>query len=138
MQQVAIDSTPTLPGGFLTDITNPGIRALTTTTQQRSVEAAVTDASATQTAPQKPTRDLVGAEVFYVLSSGSSVGQRRPAAVVRDFGNEMVNLQVDTDATNDFPAGTPGSNGNLWATSVHYAPASAKAFGTWHWRSESF
>jgi hypothetical protein len=140
MQQQVIESSPptTIPQGFLTDITSPGLRALTTTTQQRAIEAAVVDTAITQTDTTPPDRDLVGAEVFYVLTGGHSQGQRRPATVVRDWRNGMVNLQVFTDATNDYPSGTPGSNGTLWATSVHYAPAASKQIGTWHWRTELF
>lgn len=136
MQQI-VESIPTTPfplapRGFIeTTTTNPGTRTLTTP-QQRAVEAAIADTAITKTTPQL-LRDLIGAEVFYVLSDS----QRRPAVVVRDWGNNMVNLQVFTDGLNDFAPGDPGCDGTLWATSVHYAPASSKTPGTWHWRTES-
>lgn len=134
-----IESMPpsVLAEGLVTGMT-PSLRALTTTTQLRAVEAAVADTAITLPVPIKPTRDLVGAEIFYILASGPSAGERRPAVIVKDWGDNKVNVQVFTDSSNDYPAGTPGSGGTLWATSVHYAPAEAKQIGTWHWRMESF
>ena len=85
-----------------------------------------------------PIRDLVGAEIFYVLSSGDSAGQRRPGVIVKDWGNSRVNLQVFTDGLNDFAVPDPGSDGLLWATSVQYAPGHTRTPGTWHWRTETF
>lgn len=106
-----IESMPpsVLAEGLVTGMT-PSLRALTTTTQLRAVEAAVADTAITQPVPIKPARDLVGAEVFYVLSSGRNAGQRRPAVVVHDFGNDLVNLQVFTDAINDYPMDASGGN----------------------------
>lgn len=73
--------------------------------------------------------------VNYVLSSGRSKGQVRPATVVRDWGGPdnpkgALNLQVHTDHTNDFDLGQNGSTGLLWATSVPYSEN--KEPGTWH------
>jgi len=80
-------------------------------------------------------RPHVGCSVLYVMSSGHSKGEDRPAIIVRDWNNPntlgMVNLQVFTDFLNDYPAGVPGSDGRLWATSVHYSED--KEPGTWHW-----
>lgn len=123
MQQI-IESTP-LPVAF-PDLTTS--RMLTSMPAQ----------PATQPQPYMPTRDLIGAEVFFVLPAGFSIGQRRPAVIVRDWGNNLVNLQVFVDGLNDFAPGDLGSDAPLWATSVHYAPGHSRTPGTWHWRSEIF
>lgn len=72
--------------------------------------------------------------VNYVLSSGRSKGQVRPATVVRDWGGSnphgALNLQVHTDFTNDFESGQNGSKGTLWACLVPYSEG--KEPGTWH------
>jgi len=64
-----------------------------------------------------------GRMVRYVLASGRSAGQARPAMVVRDWsekGNGCVNLQVFLDGSNDSGAeGTP---------EVFPAPASVVCF----------
>jgi len=128
-----VDSVPTtaFPDSLVSD-TIPNLRVITPTKQ------AIVDVGITQPAPRLP-RDLVGAEVFYVLPNESgSTGQRRPAVVVRDWGNDLVNLQVFTDNLNDFATPDPGSDGILWVTSVHYAPGYTKTPGTWHWRTEIF
>lgn len=132
MQIVESLPTTTFPESLVSGGTTPNLRVITPI-QQRAVEAAVVDAGITQPAPRTPIRDLVGADVYYVLYDG----QRRPAVVVRDWGNNMVNLQVFTDGLNDFATGDPGSDGILWATSVHYAPAASMTPGTWHWRMET-
>ena len=87
-----------------------------------------------------------GRIVHFVLDSGRSKGQHRPAIVVRDWKQEngLVQLQVFTDGMNDdFPAIVSGmqSNGEavslhmtantIWRTSVHYSDD--KEPGTWHW-----
>ena len=126
MQHQVIESTPS-------SAASPAIRMLVPIT--RIVEA---DVLATQPLPEQPARDFIGAEVFFVLSSGFSTGQRRPAVVVRDWGNNLVNLQVFVDGFNDFASGDIGSDGPSWATSVQDAPAASRELGTWHWRSESF
>lgn len=78
----------------------------------------------------------VGAQVSYVLSSGRSKGEVRPAFIVRDWATPdgRVNLQVLTDATNDFALSEIGSNGILWATSAHYS--ATKEPHTWHWSEQ--
>jgi len=92
----------------------------------------------------------VGRIVHYVLESGRSKGEHRPAIVVRDWSNPelpgsdgMVQLQVFTDGGNDgletsFPVnnGLAGSYTRqtdlmIWRTSVHYDIHLAP--GTWHW-----
>lgn len=79
-----------------------------------------------------------GSMVHYVLTGGRSEGQHRPAIVVRDWVHAapsdrdgVVNLQVFTDAVNDYRVGEVGSTGLMWATSVQYSEA--KEPGTWHW-----
>ena len=83
-----------------------------------------------------------GSLVLYVLESGRSQGQSRPAIVVRDWVHAapsdrdgVVNLQVFTDGENDFsgkddhkPLGVPPV---IWRTSIHYSET--KEDGTWHW-----
>ena len=70
--------------------------------------------------------------VWYVLDSGRSRGDRRLAAVVRNFNGEMLNLGVLYDGSNDFLG--VGTNGNffpfLWKTSVHYSKEHLP--NTWH------
>ena len=99
-----------------------------------------------------------GRMVRYVLTSGRSAGQPRPAMVVRDWsekGNGCVNLQVFLDGSNDigsegtpdvFPApahvachlggDVPQSISKytpltVWVTSANYSEE--KTPGTWHW-----
>lgn len=83
------------------------------------------------TPPHPTLLAAVGDQVLYVLPGGRSQGESRPAFVVRSWNGEMLNLQVLTDGTNDFLPGTPGSEGTLWATSVHYDPE--KRPGFWYW-----
>lgn len=87
-----------------------------------------------------------GRIVHYVLESGRSKGDHRPAIVVRDWKQEngLVQLQVFTDGANDeftnfvfvtddkrdIATGDQSSN-VVWRTSVHYSEA--KEPGTWHW-----
>ncbi len=93
----------------------------------------------------------VGRIVHYVLESGHSKGEHRPAIVIRDWSNKttpgsdgMVQLQVFTDGWNDGLETIFGvSNGLepigtvkqidliIWRTSVHYDEN--KEPGTWHW-----
>ena len=88
----------------------------------------------------------VGRIVHYVLESGRSKGQHRPAIVVRDWQQEngLVQLQVFTDGFNDefrestsalldgkSAAGITFSANIIWRTSVHYSEE--KEPGTWHW-----
>ncbi len=101
-----------------------------------------------------------GRMVRYVLASGRSAGQARPAMVVRDWsenGNGCVNLQVFLDGSNDAGAegnteivptpahivvdagqGTPHGHSfcsytplTVWVTSANYSEE--KTPGTWHW-----
>lgn len=74
-----------------------------------------------------------GRIVHYVLQNGRNQGSHRPAIVVRDWKQEngLVQLQVFTDARNDFEFGQDGHDGLLWATSVHYSES--QELGTWHW-----
>ncbi len=94
----------------------------------------------------------VGSDVLYVLDSGHSKGDIRPAKVVRDWSNYttpgsdgMVQLQVFTDGWNDgfkeihlVQVGEQKVEAMLnifqnviWRTSVHYSET--KEPGTWHW-----
>lgn len=68
--------------------------------------------------------------VNYVLSSGRNKGQIRPAAVVHDWGNSMLNLIAFTDRSNDFTTGDFGFDGILWATSVRHSDTHEPH--TWH------
>ncbi len=122
-----------------TPVTTPST-AITTTvteTEQRAIEAALSDTIATQTVPTPPNpRDLVGADVFYVLPH---TGQRRPATITFDYETEgqLVDITVFTRGKLDgYPEPTPGYDGILVVHSVAYAPATTKETGTWHWRTE--
>lgn len=78
--------------------------------------------------PQKPS---VGRIVHFVLDSGQSKGQHRPAIVVNDWnGSTRINLQVFTDGEND---GQLYKSGIYWATSVPYADPSENKPFSWHW-----
>ncbi len=100
-----------------------------------------------------------GRMVRYVLASGRSAGQSRPAMVVRDWsekGNGCVNIQVFLDGSNDAgaegtadifptPANVLTNDGDrsdpksfskytpltVWVTSANYSEE--KTPGTWHW-----
>lgn len=80
----------------------------------------------------------VGRTVHYVLTGGRNPGEHRPAIIVRRWDRatypdgETVQLQVFTDATNDYLPDQVGSNGLMWATSVHH-DEETMAVGTWHW-----
>ncbi len=82
----------------------------------------------------KPT-PAIGRIVHYVLTGGYSEGQHRPAIIVRYWESESplqrVQLQVFTDASNDYMIGIPGSTGMFWATSIPYSETAEP--GTWHW-----
>lgn len=68
----------------------------------------------------------VGDKVGYVLHVGRSIGEVRPAFIVKvwDTDNGCSNLQVLTDGQND---GLPAIH---WATSILYD--ADKKPGTWH------
>lgn len=106
---------------------------MVTQTEQRQIEARV----ATQTAPTPPhPRDLVGADVFYILPHTT---QRRPGTVTFDYETEggLVDITVLTRGKLDgYPEGTQGYNGVIPVSDVTYAPATDKQPGTWHWRTE--
>ncbi len=70
-----------------------------------------------------------GRIVHYVLPSGPSQGEHRPAVIVKVWNPQTgcCNLQVFTDGSND---GEEYAAGYYWATSrVHHA---GSATGTWH------
>lgn len=72
----------------------------------------------------------IGRTVHYVLNSGPSRGEHRPAIIVRVWDkiptdDSLVQLQVFTDGEND------GEENTVWRTSVHQDNES-KAPGTWH------
>lgn len=76
----------------------------------------------------------VGHTVHYVLTGGRNPGDHRPAIIVRRWSttSETVQLQVFTDATNDYLPNQVGANGLMWATSVAH-DEDTKSIGTWHW-----
>lgn len=88
-------------------------------------------------APRSGTSSQVPVFVEYVLPSGKQKGEIRHAIVVGMGGlaagmeYPTLQLQVFTDALNDFDYGEPGSSGLLWATSVPYA-ADKTTPGSWH------
>lgn len=69
-----------------------------------------------------------GRIVHYVLQTGPSHGQHRPAMVVKvwDKAAGSVNLTVFADWSNDGVA-----DSSYWATSVRYSEDHEP--GTWHW-----
>jgi hypothetical protein len=56
-------------------------------------------------------------------------GTHRPAIIVHMWTDEMVQLQVFTDGTNDRADGLPV----VWVTSVHQDESEDKQMRTWHW-----
>ena len=76
----------------------------------------------------------IGRMVHYVLPAGlaraSSVGEHRPAVIVRvhQDDSDLVNLQVFTDGAGD---GLQLTSGLCQRTRVRYDPDGAQ--NTWHW-----
>lgn len=70
----------------------------------------------------------VGRIVEFVLTDKYGVNQIRPAIIVRVWNDDMVQLQVFTDGTNDGPE---YATGIYWATSVHRSEN--KEPRTWDW-----
>ena len=83
-----------------------------------------------------------GRIVHYVLPDNDDEcrcpGEHRPAVVVKvwddgyGYDDGVVNLQVFTDYTNDYPRTSAKSYGQVWATSVDF-DEDEKLPGTWHW-----
>ena len=62
-------------------------------------------------------RDIVD----FVLSEGNNIGEKRPAIILKVWGDKpdsLVNLQVFTDGVNDFITAHPAAAGTWWRTSV--------------------
>jgi hypothetical protein len=78
---------------------------------------------------QKPS---IGRIVHYVLDSGQSKGQHRPAMIVRVWSDTCVQLTVFTDWSNDFGPDQHGGGGILWRPSVTLDETGEKP-GTYHW-----
>lgn len=75
----------------------------------------------------KPT---VGRIVNYVLEEGPNTGEIRPAIIVKVWSDDMVQLQVFVDNTNDrIQQGL--ATGLIWKTSVRYSEAAD--LRSWHW-----
>lgn len=77
-----------------------------------------------------------GRMVHYVLPEEElcrSAGEHRPAIIVKVWGKEsgVINLQVLTDASNDYDKGHAGASGMFWATSIQYSEDPLP--NTWHW-----
>lgn len=74
----------------------------------------------------------IGRIVHYVLEDKYGEKQHRPAIIVRIWNEgteqEMVQLQVFTDGTND---GEQFASGLFWATSIHHSDE--HEVGTYHW-----
>ena len=71
----------------------------------------------------------IGEVVHYVLPSGPSMGEHRPAIVVRvwDAQAGLVNLQVFLDGSND---GYSYNRTCIWVTNVTHSDTGET--GTWH------
>lgn len=70
---------------------------------------------------------LIGQVVHYVLPAGPSMGEHRPAVVVREWSEDTVNLQVFIDGSND---GYPYTRPCVWVTNVRRSETGES--GTWH------
>ena len=74
----------------------------------------------------------IGRVVHYVLEAGPHQGDHRPAFIVNVWSNDLVNLQVFTDGSNDVYPNQGPVPATLWRTSKHH-DEEEKALGTWHW-----
>lgn len=74
----------------------------------------------------------IGRTVHYVLPDGPSVGQHRPAVIVRVWSDTCVQLQVFTDGSNDGPDYAAGV---VWRTSVVKDDGAVEGGreNYWHW-----
>lgn len=72
-----------------------------------------------------------GRMVHYVIATGPSAGQHRPAVIVKvwDFFIGYVNLHVLWDGGND---SADGSRPDPWVTSVEHDPTGERP-RSWHW-----
>lgn len=73
----------------------------------------------------------VGDQVHYILESGPHQSSRRPALVVRVWSDDLVNLIVFVDGSNDYYPNQGPEPLMLWRTSVHYN--NSEKPGTWTW-----
>lgn len=99
----------------------------------------------TDTTPLTTTRvATIGDKVRFVLDEGRNRCQIRPATVVRTWSTQpghippstTVNLQVDIDGSNDFPASSIAAlTGRIWRTSVPYSATCEP--GTWHFAEDT-
>lgn len=74
----------------------------------------------------------IGRLLHYKLPSGPSVGQTRPAIVVREWGNDYcVNLQVFLDQAND--GAVPTYVTSAIRADSEYGKGIADGLGCWSW-----
>ena len=69
----------------------------------------------------------VGDIVHFVMPAGPSRGEHRPAIVVTEPVDNLVNLQVFIDGSND---GYPHTRSTVWMQAVPYSETMEP--GTWH------
>jgi hypothetical protein len=113
-----------------TDSTALNIRATAETDSEITTPGYLTTMTKASTIPTPS----IGDQVLFVLDSGLSYGEIRPAIVVGTFEcltDGRANLQVFTDGANDFGYGQQGSFGIMWKTSVPYSLEASP--GTWHY-----
>jgi len=73
----------------------------------------------------------VGDIVHFVMGSGPTMGEHRPAVVVQVWVDSSVNLQVFLDGSND---GYPYTRSAIWVQNV--MQSDNKEPGTWHFIEE--
>lgn len=87
--------------------------------------------------PDEPGRELkvlrVGSQVLYVMASGPSVGESRPAICVRPTGKDCGNLKVDLDGEADLGQEDGEHRDTLSMRVVSVPFGSAEEPGTWYW-----
>lgn len=69
----------------------------------------------------------IGSIVHFVMPAGPSRGEHRPAIVVTEPVDNLVNLQVFIDGSND---GYPHTRTAIWEQGVPYSEGMEP--GTWH------
>lgn len=78
-------------------------------------------------------RPSVGRTVHYILPFGPNQGEVRPATIVRVWNDDIVNLAVFIDGSNDYPARKYDDPPVVWETSVMFDGSQDPQARTWHW-----
>jgi len=69
----------------------------------------------------------IGSIVHFVMHAGPSRGEHRPAIIITEPIDDIANLQVFIDGSND---GYPHSKPAIWMVNISYSETMEP--GTWH------